>query len=47
MAHFYGQNPAVFLAMPLTELNEHLRETIRLRAVQRAERARAESADKD
>jgi hypothetical protein len=39
LAHFYGQNPEVFLAMPLTDLSDHMANTIRLRAVQSRERA--------
>jgi hypothetical protein len=44
LAHFYGQNPEVFLAMPVTDLRQHMANTIRLRAIQRAERARADEA---
>jgi hypothetical protein len=42
LAHFYGQNPDVFLSMPLHDLADHMANTIRLREVQRRERARAE-----
>jgi hypothetical protein len=46
LAHFYGQPPDVFLSMPIGDLARHLANTIRLREVQRRERARAE-ADED
>jgi hypothetical protein len=39
LAHFYGQNPEVFLAMPLDDLSRHMAMTMRLRAVQSRERA--------
>ncbi len=42
LAHFYGQNPDVFLAMPITALRDHIANTIRLRQVQARERRRAE-----
>jgi hypothetical protein len=43
LAHFYGQNPDTFLRMPLNELAMHMSQTIRLREVQRTERARLEA----
>jgi hypothetical protein len=42
LAHFYGQHPNTFLDLPLDELSHHLADTIRLREVQRRERALAE-----
>lgn len=45
LSHFYGQNPNVFLTMPLDELAHHMADTIRLREVQRRERARSERTD--
>ena len=42
LAHFYGQNPDVFLSMPLHDLAGHMANTIRLRDVQRRERVRSE-----
>jgi hypothetical protein len=44
LAHFYSQSPEVFLAMPLPDLQRHMDHTIRLRAVQRRERAAADAA---
>jgi hypothetical protein len=44
LAHFYGQNPEVFLAMPLDDLSRHMANTIRLRMVQRRERAAVEAS---
>ena len=43
LAHFYGQHPDTFLSLPLDELAHHLADTIRLREVQRRERAAAEA----
>jgi hypothetical protein len=45
LAHFYGQHPDAFLTLPLNELAAHMRDTIRLREVQRTERARQEPAE--
>jgi hypothetical protein len=42
MAHFYGQNPEVFLRMPIADLRSHVANTFRLREAQRRERKRAE-----
>jgi hypothetical protein len=45
LAHFYHQNPRTFLDMPLHELQRHMEQTIRLRVIQRRERARAEAEE--
>lgn len=45
LAHFYGQHPDTFLNLPLDELAHHMAATIRLREVQRRERALAERTD--
>jgi hypothetical protein len=47
LAHFYGQNPDVFLAMPIPDMREHLRNTIRLRQVQARESAARRAAEED
>jgi hypothetical protein len=45
LADRFKQNPAVFLQLPLSEINMHIHYTIRLIEVQRAARERGEDAD--
>ena len=40
LARFYRQNPAVFLDMPLSEVQIHMVRTIKLARIMRAESAR-------